>query len=213
MAKSFLIAATLLLALLLGWVLWFWNPAPHMASPTASFAVPQGGDFTLRSAQGPLSLHDLRGKVVLLYFGYTMCPDVCPTSLAATARALDLLDGKELARTRVLFVTVDPERDTLEKLGRYTPFFHPGIVGLTGTPQDIARVAKLYGAAYARHDIGSAGGYAVDHSAFTYVIAPDGKLAATLPHGMAPPDVVRAIRAAMNGGQPASQPETARSNT
>ena len=194
---------------MLAWVLWFWNPA----RPAPSFTAPLGGDFTLRSAQGPLSLHDLRGKVVLLYFGYTMCPDVCPTSLAATARALDLLDGKELARTRVLFVTVDPERDSLEKLAQYTPFFHPAIVGLTGTPQDIARVAKRYGAAYARHDTGSAGGYAVDHSAFTYVIAPDGTLAATLPHGTAPPEVARAIRAAMNGGQAPFQPEKPRSNT
>lgn len=198
MAKNLLIAVTILLALLLGWIIGFWTPPsdkPQIAPPLASAAV--GGDFTLQSANGPVSLKDLRGKVVLVYFGYTFCPDICPTSLAFTAQALDILDKTELERTQVLFISVDPERDTLEKLKTYGAFFHPSILGLTGTPEEIAAVAKRYGASYRKQDTGSAGGYVVDHSSSTYVVDPKGKLVATLQHGTPPLEVAKAIRAAL----------------
>lgn len=198
MAKKISLAAILLLTLVLGWVVWIWQPAKEQAhQDIALAAAPTGGDFTLQSPNGPLSFHDLRGKVVLVYFGYTFCPDICPTSLAFAAQGLDLLDEHELARTRILFISVDPERDTLKKLKEYCAFFHPNILGLTGTPQEIASAAKLYGASYARKDTGSAGGYVVDHSASTYVVDPAGKLVATLGHGTAPAEVARAIRAAL----------------
>ncbi len=197
MTKKLLIAAILLLAVVLGWVVWFWQPANREHQTLSLAAAPTGGDFTLQSPNGPLSLHDLRGKVVLVYFGYTFCPDICPTSLAFTAQGLNLLDKNELARTQVLFISVDPERDTLEKLKDYGAFFHPSILGLTGTPQEIAAAARLYGASYARQNTGSAGGYVVDHSASTYVVAPDGILAATLQHGTPPAEVAKAIRTAL----------------
>lgn len=200
MARKLLIAAIVLLATLLTWVLWFWQPAGDEGQPAIPLAAaPTGGEFTLQSAGGPLSLKDLRGKVVLVYFGYTFCPDICPTSLAFTAQALKALDENELEHTRVVFVSVDPERDTPEKLKEYGAFFHPNIIGLTGTPQEIAAVAKLYGASYARQDTGSASGYVVDHSSSTYVVDPAGKLVATLQHGTLPAEVARAIRAAMQG--------------
>ncbi|MDP2784929.1 MAG: SCO family protein [Sulfurimicrobium sp.] len=198
MSKKLLIASTLALALLLGWVVWFWNPGAdraHQSIPLAS--APVGGDFTLQSANGPVSLQGLRGKVVLVYFGYTFCPDICPTSLAFTSQGLNLLSPDELARTQVLFISVDPERDTLEKLKEYGAFFHPNILGLTGTPQEIASAAKNYGASYSKQNTGSAGGYVVDHSAATYVVDTGGKLAATLQHGTPPAEVAKAIRAAM----------------
>lgn len=156
-----------------------------------------GGDFILQSAGGPVALRDFKGKVVLLYFGYTSCPDICPTSLGFTSQALSALDPAELGRVQMLFVTVDPERDTLNKLKSYTAYFHPNIMGLSGTPEAIAKTAKLYGAAYAKQNTGSAGGYVVDHSAYTYVIAPDGHLFKTLNHGTPPSQVVEAIRAAL----------------
>lgn len=188
----------LTLALLLGWVIWFWNPGTDQARQAISMAnAPTGGDFTLQSANGPVSLQDLRGKVVLVYFGYTFCPDICPTSLAFTSQGLNLLNPDELARTQVLFISVDPERDTLEKLKEYGAFFHPGILGLTGTPREIAAVAKKYGASYSKQNTGSAGGYVVDHSSSTYVVSPGGKLVATLPHGAPPAEVAQAIRTAM----------------
>lgn len=190
--KRILVGAIAIFASLLVWVAFFWQPASiRLAEP------PKGGDFALRSAAGPLSLHDLRGKVVLLYFGYTMCPDICPTSLAFTAQGLAQLDAKELENVKMLFVTVDPERDTLERLKDYTTFFHPSIAGLTGTPEEIARAAKLYGASYAKQQVESAAGYVVDHTADTYVIAPDGSLYAMLPHATPPGIVAAKVRAAL----------------
>ena len=200
MNRILLISIIALLGLILGWVTWFWQPEahpPHNATPLA--ATPTGGDFTLQSASGPVSLHDFRGKVVLVYFGYTFCPDICPTSLAFASQALNALSPEELARTQMLFISVDPERDTLEKLKEYGTFFHASILGLTGTPQAIAATALQYGASYRKQETGSAGGYVVDHSSSTYVINPDGKLVATLQHGTTPAEVVKAIRAAMQG--------------
>lgn len=199
--KKTLIAIIVIFTLLLVWAMVFWQPTATKSdihSPLGLAEAPRGGDFTLHSANGPLSLHDLKGKVVLLYFGYTFCPDICPTSLGFTSQALASLDKAELDKVQMLFVTVDPERDTLDKLKAYTAYFHPGILGLSGTPEEIARVAKSYGAVYAKQETGSAGGYVVDHSANTYVIAPDGSLFKALDHGTPPPQVVEAIRAAMN---------------
>ena len=199
MIKKWLLLGTIaLFAALLAWVVFFWQPGSARLAE-----APKGGDFTLRAQtgqlgqHGQLALHDLRGKVVLLYFGYTLCPDICPTSLAFTAQGLAQLDAKELEKVQMLFVTVDPKRDTLERLKEYTTFFHPNIIGLTGTPEEIAAVAKLYGASYARQQVESAAGYVVDHSADTYVIAPDGSLYATLPHATPPGVVAEKIRAAL----------------
>lgn len=198
MNRTFLIAIIALLGLILGWVTLFWQPDTHQPhNPIPLAGAPTGGDFTLQSASGPVSLHDFRGKVVLVYFGYTFCPDICPTSLAFTGQALNALNPDELARTQGLFISVDPERDTLEKLKEYGTFFHANILGLTGTPELIAATAQQYGASYRKQDTGSAGGYVVDHSSSTYVVNPDGKLVATLPHGTSSADVVKAIRAAM----------------
>jgi protein SCO1/2 len=198
--RGLLIAAIVLFGALLVWMAFFWQPgAPrgHSARVSGLAQAPQGGDFTLRSAQGPLSLRDLRGKVVLLYFGYTLCPDICPTSLAFTAQGLSQMTAEEQEKVRMLFVTVDPERDTLERLKEYTVFFHPNIIGLTGTRAEIDGVAAQYGASYARQQVESAAGYVVDHSADTYVIAPDGRFFAALPHATPPGKVVETLRAAL----------------
>lgn len=190
------------LSLLIGAIV-LWQPSDSH-SPLGSTKTPQGGDFTLNSPSGPLSLHDLKGKVVLLYFGYTSCPDICPTSLAFTSQALDLLETAEREKVQMLFVTVDPKRDNLDKIKAYTAYFHPGILGLSGTPEQIAHVAKSYGVSYAAKETGSAVGYVVDHSAYTYVIGPDGRLFAKLNHGTMPAQVAEAIRAAMKTGKPAN---------
>ena len=200
MNRTFLVAIIALLSLILGWVTLFWQPGTHQPhSPIPLAGAPTGGDFTLQSASGPVSLQDFRGKVVLVYFGYTFCPDICPTSLAFASQALNALNKDELARTQGLFISVDPERDTLEKLKEYGAFFHANILGLTGTPEVIAATAQQYGASYRKQDTGSAGGYVVDHSSSTYVVDPEGKLVATLQHGTSPAEVVKAIRAAMQG--------------
>ena len=185
--------AALLAALVVGLAL-FWHPElPERPLPKAALAA--GGDFTLQSADGPVALESLRGKLVLLYFGYTYCPDICPTSLTATAEGLRQLKPEELARVAMIFVSVDPKRDTLPRLKEYVAFFHPSIVGVSGTPEAIADVAKRYGVFYAEQKVATAGdGYVVDHSADTYIIAADGKLVGKIAHATPPEQVVAAIR-------------------
>ena len=187
------VIAVLLAALVLG-LAFFWYPElPERPLPLA--AMPEGGDFTLQSADGPVALRDFRGKVVLLYFGYTYCPDICPTSLAATSEGLKELAPDELARVAVILVSVDPKRDTPARLKEYARFFHPAIVGVTGTPEEIAAVAKRYGVFYAEQKVATAGdGYVVDHSADSYVVAADGKLAGKIAHATAPDQVAAIIR-------------------
>jgi protein SCO1/2 len=180
------LALVVLLAAVLAWLLWFWQPAgedgqAHRRLDLAG--APAGGDFELRGADGPVALSDFRGKVVLLYFGYTWCPDICPTNLAIIAYALKQLTPQERDRVQVLFVSVDPERDTPERLAEYAAYFDPGILGITGSEAQVAAAAARYGAAYRRTEqTDSAMGYLVDHSAFTYVIDQDGRLVDTLAH-------------------------------
>lgn len=160
----------------------------------AAPGLPPGGDFTLVSADGLVSLKKLRGNVVLLYFGYASCPDVCPTSLALTAQGLARLTPAELGRVRVLFVSVDPERDTPDKLKQYAAHFHANVIGVTGEPAALAEIAARYGAAYRKQAVDSAQGYVVDHSSFTAVVAPDGRLVARLAHGAQPEEIAQAVR-------------------
>ena len=194
MSERILSAIAVLLAALVLGLAFFWYPElPERPLPLA--AMPEGGDFTLQSADGPVALRDFRGKVVLLYFGYTYCPDICPTSLAATAEGLKELTPDELARVAVILVSVDPKRDTPARLKEYARFFHQAIVGVTGTPEEIAAVAKRYGAFYAEQKVATAGdGYVVDHSADTYIVAADGKLAGKIAHATAPDQVAAIIR-------------------
>ena len=162
--------------------------------------TPPGGDFTLHMGGERFSLEDLRGKVVLLYFGYTKCPDVCPTSLSYMTEALNGLEGHEMKKVAGVFVSVDPKRDTPERLKEYVAYFHPSFIGVTGTVKEIARAAKLYGARYAEVELeGSAFGYAVNHSAATYLIGPDGELRFIFPHNTPSEVITEAIRYVLDG--------------
>lgn len=191
MSDRILLAIAAMLAVFVLALALFWQPQVNDRSlPVAALA--EGGDFTLQSADGPVALHDYRGKLVLLYFGYTYCPDICPTSLAATAEGLKRLKPAELARVAMLFVSVDPQRDSLPHLKEYAGFFHPLIVGVTGTPDSVAAVARRYGVFYARQAVDAAGGYVVDHSSDTYIVGPQGKLLGKIAHAT-PPDQVAAI--------------------
>lgn len=186
------------LALLIAGLALFWQPdMPERPLPRAP--IVEGGDFTLQSATGPLSLKDYRGKLVLLYFGYTYCPDVCPTSLAATSEGLKQLTPDEQAKVAMIFVSVDPKRDTPARLKEYVEFFHPAIAGVTASAEVIAEVAKRYGVFYAEQKVATAGGgYVVDHSSDTFIIAPDGKVVGKIAHATPPDQVVVAVRKHLN---------------
>jgi len=154
-------------------------PSPFKASDvSAQYAQ---ADFHLFDAHGvPRSLGDYRGKVVAMFFGYTHCPDVCPTTLADMAQVMRLLD-KDAASVQVLFVTLDPERDTPALLAQYVPAFHPGFLGLSGDSAATRQAAAAFGVTYQKQT-GKKGAYTLDHSAGTYLIAPDGKRVLLAPY-------------------------------
>lgn len=194
MSEKILAAVAGLLAILIVGLFFFWEPElPERPLPLA--VKPSAGDFTLQSANGPVSLRDYRGRLVLVYFGYTYCPDICPTSLALTSEALRRLTPEEQARVASIFISVDPERDTPARLKDYVEFFHPGLVGLTGSKEDLAETAFRYGVFFARQKLDSAGnGYVIDHTADTYVIGADGQLLDKIPHATPPDQVVTKLR-------------------
>ena len=140
-------------------------------------------DFILSSPEGALSLKDLRGSVVFLFFGFTSCADVCPISLATISHAFSFLNDDELKLSKSLFISLDPERDTLEKLKKYTGYFHPNIIGVTGTMKQLVKVAEIFGVNFEKKDSpDSALGYVIYHSSKIFVIGPQGALRKTIPH-------------------------------
>jgi len=129
---------------------------------------------------------DFRGRFMLVFFGYTSCPDVCPTDLQMMAAALKTLGGAA-SGVQPIFVTLDPERDGAEMLGQYVAQFHPRFLGLTGTPDEVALAAQTYGVVYlkvSRTDPVKSTAYTIDHSAFIYLVGPDGRFLAAYPHGI-----------------------------
>jgi protein SCO1/2 len=146
-------------------------PAPKI---TGSLTGAIGGPFTLTASDGrTVTDQTYRGKWLLIYFGYTSCPDACPTALNDLGVALDRL-GPEAAALQPIFITVDPKRDTREALAEYLKSFDPRIVALTGTAEQVAAVAKAYRVYYATRDTGG-DSYLVDHSSFFYLIDPQGR--------------------------------------
>lgn len=170
--------------------------APPDAAPLAGAKI--GGPFTLVNQDGrTVSDRDFAGRYRIMYFGYTFCPDVCPTDAATIGRAVAELDADDadLARRIVpVFVTVDPDRDTPKVLKSFTAAFHPRMVGLTGTPAQIAAVSKAYGVFAGRGETQPGGGYLVNHSRTTYLMDPDGKPLALLPTEQGPHAVAAEIK-------------------
>ena len=135
-----------------------------------------GRDFNLVATDGkPRRLADYQEKVVAMFCGYTHCPDVCPTTLTRLREAMKQL-GADAKRVQVLFVTLDPERDTPELLAQYVPAFDPSFIGLTGTPEAIATTAKDFKVFYQKQPGSSPEGYTIDHSAGIFVFDPQGRL-------------------------------------
>ncbi|MCV6588771.1 MAG: SCO family protein [Marinobacterium sp.] len=155
-----------------------------------------GGDFQLNYGDQRFNLADQRGKVVLMYIGYASCPDVCPTGLGMMATALHQLTPEQRAQVQPLFVSVDPERDTPDRLKEYANYFYPQLIGATGSREQIDSLVRQYGAFYRIVKLeDSAMGYAVDHSSRIYMINQQGKLSGTVLHNGFPDELADALRA------------------
>lgn len=180
-----------LMVLAAGW--YFIFKSPQVPERYAAL----GGDFTLTSSQGPVSLTEFRGQVVVIFFGYTHCPDVCPAGLNNIASALGQLGPDELAQTHALFITVDPERDTPQLMAEYAKYFHAGITGLSGSLEEIAAIAKQYGVYFARQgdeEAESADDYYVGHSRSLFIINQDGHVVDMIKHDAAAVIIADRIR-------------------
>lgn len=166
--KSWVVTATSLLLMAL------------LAAPVAAKPLPVynkwGGDFTLTDQNNiPISLSDFRGKVVLLSFGYTHCPDICPTTMFTMQKLVKML-GSDADKVQVLFITLDPERDTPERLAAYMDYFNPGFLGLTGSLDGIRKVAKQYGTRFEKEAVDEKGDYSIAHTGLIYLIDQQGRI-------------------------------------
>jgi protein SCO1 len=165
----------LIAVLLLGTGAFVWLSGAGMTSSLV------GGPFSLQDGDGrQITDRDFRGRYMLVYFGYTFCPDVCPTTLNEMADALDRL-GPKAGKLQPIFITVDPKRDSPAVVKQYAAAFGPRLIGLTGSPEQIAQVAKDYRVYYAEHRTGPGpGDYTMDHSSIIYLMSPDGKFIAPI---------------------------------
>ena len=158
----------------------------------------RGGDFSLIGKNGWVSLSDFRGKVVAIYFGYTKCPDVCPTNLSFLSSAIAQLSAEEKKHFQSIFISVDPGRDTLEVLEKYVQYFDKEMIGLSAAPADLDPVVAQYGAYYKKVPFSnSALMYGMDHTSETYIINKKGKLIAILPHATESKKILASIRSAL----------------
>ena len=161
--------------------------------------VEWGKDFALTDHNGqPRRLADFKGKAVVLFFGYTQCPDVCPTTMSIMRETMTLL-GDDAKRVQVLFATVDPARDTPQLLAQYVPAFHPSFLGLYADEKAIAAIARDFKVFYAKQPGTTPSTYSVDHSTGSYVFDPQGKLRLLLRHGEAPANVAADIKLLLAG--------------
>jgi protein SCO1/2 len=152
-----------------------------------------GGPFKLASSSGgELSSEELKGKPFIVFFGFTRCPDICPTTVSDVSSWLQALgpEGKEI---KALFISIDPERDSVASLKDYLSSFSDQIIGLTGTPDEIAQVAREYRVYYAKHPLKD-GDYTMDHSAVIYLMDREGRLAGTLTYGEKHEDAVAKLK-------------------
>jgi protein SCO1/2 len=179
--RLFIVAASLALALLVGFLFSRYSAYRNIQESfygQALFPAQEAFDFRLVDQDGnPFLLSQLRGKVVLFSFGFTHCPNVCPTTLSDLAKVYHALPEQDRQRVRVLFVSVDPRRDRPDVMKKYVPYFDKSFIGLTGSEPQIAEAAKAYGAFYeiAQDPTGGPDNYSVNHSAFTYLITPSSK--------------------------------------
>lgn len=193
-AGGFLIVV--ILAAVAGW--WYLLPPTLHGMPLESPRA--ADDFTLTTTAGkPMSLSDFRGKYVVLFFGYTYCPDVCPTTLSDIQQMLKQLGAKR-EDVQVLMVTVDPERDTAQQLATYLHYFDPSFIGMTGNVADIQPVAKQFGIFFEKEASSDRDNYVVDHTAVVTIIDPKGYVREIFNYGVSGADMASDVAYLMRRG-------------
>jgi protein SCO1/2 len=151
-------------------------------------------DFRLTDHNGRVrTLADFKGKVVAIFFGYTHCPDVCPTTLSDFAAALQQM-GPQAARVQVIFVTLDPQRDTPDLLKQYVPAFNPDFLGMFTDPDSLKKLADEYKVVYQKTSVKGVDDYLIDHSAGTYIYDPKGRLRLLVPYGSGPDAIAHDLK-------------------
>lgn len=159
-----------------------------------------GGNFTLQSNKGPVSLSDFKGKVVALYFGYMSCPDICPTSLWNLSAAMRLLTPEQAEQVQGLFVSLDPDRDSPKAMGLFVKGFFDTYIGLTDTQEVLDKVARQYSVVYEKVPLKeSAMGYVIDHSSVIYLIDQNGVLQFYTPHNTDPEEIKQKLLQLLGG--------------
>lgn len=207
MQKSKFLPAVMAAFLIGGAIVYLLAPPMQNSRQQAKGEALIGGPFTLVNHKGlTVTDADFRGKFMLVYFGYTFCPDVCPNELGVISQALDDL-GSAAEKITPVFITVDPERDSVAQLAEYVDNFHKSLVGLTGTPEQIKTAAKAYRVYYARPDTAKAKAdesgstpsakdedYVMDHSSITFLMGPDGKYVSHFAYGTKPDVMTEKLR-------------------
>lgn len=159
--------------------------------------IEMGGAFELTGRSGePVTDQAFHGQFMLIYFGYTSCPDICPTELSSMAAALDILDESNSAASQKVtpvFITIDPERDTVEIVEEYAAAFHPRMVGLTGDAETIDAVARKYRVFYSKGTLDEDGFYLMNHSGYVYLMGPDGEFVTMFTGGTDPANIAEAL--------------------
>lgn len=163
---------------------------PYALHGIVSISPTRAADFTLTAHTGKrVHLSDFRGKVVLIYFGYTFCPGICPTTLAEINQALNTLGPKKAEKVSMIMISVDPERDTPDRMAAYVSHFNPSFIGATGTPDETKAVASRYGIYYKKQEDTAANGYLVDHTSAVIVVDQKGYVRVLFPFNTAVKDM------------------------
>lgn len=171
---------------------------PHTFSGTVLQSPDKAFNFELNGSAGQkISLDQFEGQIVLLYFGYTFCPDVCPATLSEVKTAMELL-GKDAEKVQLIMISVDPARDTPQMLAEYMAHFHPSFLGATGSEEEIAQIAAMYGIFYEAHEGTEATGYLVDHTATVLAVDQEGHLKIVFPFGTLGEDIAADLKVILN---------------
>jgi len=188
------IAFTTLIFAIIGLIALFTLTSKNDFGETTPSSFDQlGGDFTLQSLHGDVSLSDFKGKAVVMYFGFMSCPEVCPNSLGVIKAAFNKLGSDNITDVQGLMISIDPERDSLQSLATFTQHFHPNIIGITGDHSKLEKTAKQYGAYFSKTDDPKLG-YLFEHVSRYYVINKDGELVDAMRHSTTPNELVARLK-------------------